>query len=357
MNYKRLYDLGLNEELLKEVEEKYSDFYIGRVAFESKGLYKVMTEENTVVAKVLGKLIYNSNGRVDYPAVGDWVILDRDSDKSGEAIIYGILSRKSKFSRKAPDRKIEEQIVAVNIDYVFICMSLNNDFNIRKLERYISVAYDSGAGVVVILTKADLCDNVEEKLLEVSSVAFGADVIVISSILNLGIEEVKKYIKKGKTAAFLGSSGVGKSTLINSLLSDEKLKTSDIREGDDKGRHTTTHRELILLPDGGVVIDTPGMRELQIYDSSQGVSTSFSDIEELAARCKFSDCNHDTEPGCQIRRALEDGSLTIERFNSYLKLKREAEFMERKIKKSEALNYKKNMIRESKKFYSEKRKH
>jgi len=216
-------------------------------------------------------------------------------------------------------------VVAANVDTLFLCMALNNDFNLRRLERYLTIGWDSGAIPVVVLTKSDLCTDLESKISEVESVAFGVDVLVTSSMDVDGEMQIRPYIAEGKTVAFLGSSGVGKSTLINRLLGEDRLETQALRN-DDKGRHTTTHRELILLPSGGMVIDTPGMRELGMWDSAEGVETTFADIEELANRCRFSDCTHTSEPGCAVLSALEDGSLDPSRWNSYLKIKTELEY-------------------------------
>ncbi len=316
---KSLYELGLNEELKKEYEEKYKGYYLGRVSVEYKNSYKVLTESGEVMCRISGKFDYQANFKSDYPAVGDWVVLDRENDNSGDAIIHGLLSRKSIFSRKTAGKKNEEQIVAANVDTLFICMALNNDFNIRRLERYISLAWESGAKPVIILTKADLCDDVNMRVLEVEQVALGIEILVVSAITKEGINDIIAYIKPKETIAFIGSSGIGKSTLINTLLGKEKQKVNDIRK-DEKGRHTTTYRELIKLPTGGIVIDTPGMRELQIYTAD--LDTSFTDIEELARDCHFSDCNHESEPKCAVNQAIKEGRITEERLKNYKKLKK-----------------------------------
>ena len=323
MNNKNLLELGLNEGYIKEASIYNDDFYLGRVSVQYKDIYKVFTEEGEVLARVSGKLSYSSNNTLDYPVVGDWVLLDRTDNKNGDAIIHKVLSRKSYFSRKIAGSRFDIQIVAANIDYIFICTALNNDFNINRLERYIAVAWDSMAIPVIVLTKSDLCEDIDERLKEVQEVAIGIEILVTSSLNENGYEKVKEYIKSGTTIAFIGSSGVGKSTLINKILNKDILKTNSVDEN-DKGRHTTTHRELFVLEEGGVIIDTPGMRELGLM--SADVDKSFSNIEELESQCKFSDCTHKNEPKCAVREAIEKGELDLDRLERYKKLKREEEY-------------------------------
>lgn len=313
---------GLTERLIAEAN-LYEGLYVARILSQSNNLYQVVCENGELMAEVSGKFRYEAKILSHYPAVGDFVMIDRTTDKHGHAIIHHMLKRKSVFMRKAAGTANEEQVVACNIDIVFICMSLNNDFNIRRVERYLSIAWDSGAVPVIVLTKADLCDETESRQNEVRAVSIGADVIVTSSMSEEGYSTIKEYIKAGQTVAFIGSSGVGKSTMINRLMGKDILATKGLRN-DDKGRHTTTKRELILLPEGGMVIDTPGMREIGI--ESTDLAKAFADIDELAQGCKFQDCSHTVEPKCAVQKAIADGYLAEDRLESYLKLKKEAKY-------------------------------
>ena len=315
-------NLGLNERFISE-SAYYTNFHVGRVISQYKDLFRVVTAEGELTAEISGKFRFDVTRLSDYPAVGDFVMLDRKTDVGGNAIIHHILTRKSMFVRKAAGTSNDEQIIASNIDTVFICMSLNNDFNLRRLERYLGVAWDSRAIPVIVLTKADICDDLPQKLLELAPVACGVDVLVTSGLSEDGFASVQKYLGRGKTIAFIGSSGVGKSTLINRLMGENVLETQGLRN-DDKGRHTTTRRELFILSSGGVVIDTPGMRELGV--ESVDLSKAFADIDELSDQCKFHDCTHTCEPNCAVQKAINDGLLSRDRFANYLKLKKEAKY-------------------------------
>ncbi|WP_132945958.1 ribosome small subunit-dependent GTPase A [Tumebacillus sp. BK434] len=302
---------------------------IGRIALEHKHLYRVYTENGDLLADVSGKFRFQTNGREDFPAVGDFVVMSVRPEE-GKATIHAVLPRKSKFSRKIAGNTTEEQIVASNVDTVFLVNALNNDFNVRRIERYLIMAWESGANPVIILSKADLCDDVEEKVAQVESVAIGVPIHVTSSVMNEGIEELLPYVGEGQTVALLGSSGVGKSTLTNRLVGRDVQLVQEVREGDDRGKHTTTHREMIALPQGGLLIDTPGMRELQLWEADEGFSDSFADVMELAESCRFGDCGHNSEPGCAVKAALHDGSLDKGRYNNFVKMQRELAYLARK---------------------------
>jgi len=288
-----------------------------------------VTEAGELLAETTGKLRYEAQSRADLPAVGDWVALKKRADQE-YARIHAVLPRFSKFTRKTAGTKTEEQVVGANIDTVLLVTALNQDFNPRRIERYLTVAWNSGAHPVVVLSKADLCEDVASKVAAIEAISNGAPVHAISAKRGPGVEVLQTYCQPGQTVAVLGTSGVGKSTLINRLLGFDRQKVKEVRETDERGQHTTRHRELILLPTGGLVLDTPGMRELQLWETDEGVEQVFSDIEEIAAHCRFSNCQHTTEPGCAIRAALADGTLAASRFENYLKLQQELAHLARR---------------------------
>lgn len=322
MNNNLLNKYGFQERFQAEAT-MYPDYFAGRVIAQYSDLYRVVTSESEFLAEVSGRFRHQAARPSEFPAVGDFVMLNRSNGQGGNGIIHHVLTRKSLFERKAVGAENHSQVVCTNIDVLFLCMSLNQDFNLRRMERYLSVAWDSGAVPVIILTKSDLCADLTEKLAELESVAIGVDVMTVSKHDSDSYAAVNRSIRAGQTVSFIGSSGVGKSTLINCLLGKEHFETNEIRN-DSKGRHTTTRREMILLPDGGIVIDTPGMKELGI--ESADFSKSFQDIDELAGACRFSDCRHQEEPGCAVRQAIADGILDELRLESYRKLKKEARY-------------------------------
>jgi ribosome biogenesis GTPase / thiamine phosphate phosphatase len=309
--------LGLSKQAEEEAL-RCSGLYLGRIVSQSKQLYRAAAGGGEILAQVSGKFRKEAASPIDFPVVGDFVMLDREDDKNGDAVIHRVLTRKSLFLRKAAGTSGGSQAVAANADIVFLCMGLDDNFNIRRLERYLSIAWDSGATPVVVLTKSDLCEYAE-KLALAESAAIGADVIVTNALDSGGADVLKPYIQ-GKTTAFIGSSGVGKSTLINALAGEELFKTAETG-AKGKGRHTTTSRSLTAVC-GGAVIDTPGMREIGL--ESADLSASFSDIDELALGCRFGNCSHTQEPGCAVLLAIEEGTLGRQRLESYLKLKKEA---------------------------------
>lgn len=300
----------------------------GRIALGYNQFYRVHTDSGELLAEITGKVKHEAASRADLPAVGDWVALRLI--EQGKATIHAVLPRRSKFARKTKGSKTEEQVVGANIDTIFLATSLNQDFNPRRVERYLTIAWDSGATPVVLLTKTDLCDDLEEKVAAIETVANGAPVHAVCSIKGEGLDELEKYLASGKTVALIGSSGVGKSTLINRLIGHERQLVKEVREQDDRGKHTTRHRELILMPNGGLMLDTPGMRELQLWDAEEGIETTFEDIEEIAANCHFSNCRHETEPRCAVRKALEDGLLATERLENYVKMHKELGYLARR---------------------------
>ena len=310
--------------LWQALAAEHPEWVLCRVILQRKGQYQLVTEDGTEQAGVVsGKFRYNAQTLSDYPAVGDYVMAEPNAN--GAALIHKVLHRKSVFVRKAAGTAQTEQVVAANLDKVFLCMALNLDFNLRRLERYLTVAWDSGAAPVVVLTKADLCQDLSSKLAQVEAIALGAEVLVTSALESDGYAALLTQLTPGATVAFVGSSGVGKSTLINRLMGREILATNGLRN-DDKGRHTTTHRALLALPNGALVIDTPGMRELGLCDAGDGMDTAFQDIVALAQQCRFHNCSHGAEPGCAIRAALADGSLSEERWHSYQKLAAETAY-------------------------------
>jgi ribosome biogenesis GTPase len=294
-----------------------------RILVEHQGAYTVRGAEGEGTAAVSGRFRFETQGPEDFPAVGDWVAIEGTLERE-TATIHAVLPRRSAFTRLGAGRRSDGQVVAANIDVVLIAMGLDGDFNLRRLERYLAVGWSSGALPVVVLTKADRCTDVDGHVVAVGAVAPGVPVLALSALTGVGMEALGEHLRPGTTGAVLGSSGVGKSTLVNALLGTEALATAEVRAGDDHGRHTTTRRELVLLPGGACIVDTPGMRELGLIGGGEGLGEAFADIDEIAGDCRFSDCRHDREPGCAVTAAIGDGRLTSDRLTARRKLEREA---------------------------------
>lgn len=320
-------DYGLKDKFINTNNENK---IIARITATHKDRYEIVSNKGEGFAKIKRGCYYDNPSSI-YPTTGDFVVIEWNSN--GDSMICETLKRESSFSRTASssDRNHKlhnqhEQLVAANFDYVFIMQSLNNNFNLHRIERYLSLAWESGGIPVVILTKSDLVDNVQDYIYEVENIAIGVEVYAVSCVTKEGLKDIEKYFSKGSTIVFLGSSGVGKSTLVNTLYGKEVMKTSEIRQEDSRGRHTTTSRNLIMLPNGAMIIDTPGMRELGMWDAQEGINKTFQDIEKYTSMCKFSDCTHTKEPGCRVLEAIENGELPKERFEQYLKLHKESEY-------------------------------
>ncbi|MFC2044332.1 ribosome small subunit-dependent GTPase A [Chloroflexota bacterium] len=300
----------------------------GRVVSESKGSYQVHSQYGELTATITGKMRYQAEGKKTYPAVGDWVVI-KPLVNENKATIHAVLPRKSNFSRKVAGERTEEQVVSANVDTVFIVSGLDGgrNFNIRRIERYLMLAWSSGATPVIVLNKVDLCPDVDVFIRNVKTIASGISIHPVSAKERIGLDVLRDYLTQGHTVAFLGSSGVGKSALINALLGIEKQEIGEVREDDRMGRHTTTRRELILLPGGGMMIDTPGMREIQMWAGEDDLQDTFYDVEVLAKRCRFNDCSHAAESGCAVKEAINNGDLDPSRLESYRKLQNELTYL------------------------------
>jgi ribosome biogenesis GTPase len=304
------------------------DIQPGRILIEFNYIYRAWGPQGETEAVLAGRLKHRAASRGELPAVGDWVAIRKRPEEDRGAIV-GVLPRRSWFSRRMAGKVTDEQVVAANVDVVFLVMALDADFSLRRLERYLLLARESGASPVVLLTKPDLCADVAGWVGEVSAIGGGVPVHVVSPKLNLGVERLVDYLPSGRTGALLGSSGVGKSTIINRLVGRDVQKTKEVRESDSTGRHATSHRELVFLPNGGFIIDTPGMRELQLWDVGEALTETFDDIEALAAACHFGNCRHRDEPRCAVKAAVDDGRIPQERLYSYLKLQDELSHLAR----------------------------
>ncbi|MFA5178479.1 MAG: ribosome small subunit-dependent GTPase A [Candidatus Paceibacterota bacterium] len=317
----------------KRKELNLDDFSIARVASENRGSYEVINQNGRFLAKITGKQILDACSREDYPAVGDWVLVTELGE--GQAVIQKILPRKTIIKRKRGDKdkigsRVEIQVIGTNIDVAFIVESVNRDYNLNRIERYFAITKDQGIKPVVILNKIDLISKQELDLIVVQTKERfnDLDVILTSTLNKKGLEELKTYLEKGKTYCFLGSSGVGKSSLINKLIGSNAIKTGDISKYSDRGKHVTTSREMYFLENGGIVIDNPGIREVGLANVSTGIDDSFEEIFEIGKKCKYKNCTHTNEPGCEVLKAVKQGKLDENKYNNYLNLKKESEFYE-----------------------------
>ncbi len=333
-----LRSLGFDDNCARALADLGVDLVPGRVLLQYNHLYTVATAAGEVPAQCSGRLRHDASPH-ELPVTGDWVALR--SNAGGIARIDALLPRRTSFRRKAAGGAAREQVLAANIDTAFLLIGLDNDFSPRRAERYLAAAWESGASPVLVLNKLDLCANPEARVAEIARVAAGAPLHAISALRGDGVGALAPYCAAGTTIALLGSSGVGKSTLINRLLGSEALPTAEVRAGDGRGRHTTTRRELLFLPGGAMVIDTPGLRELQLWNAEEGVLTAFDEIETLARACRFRDCRHREEPGCAVRDAVARGELDAARLANLRKLQDELAWLERRQDEGAALAEKK----------------
>ena len=326
-----LHDLGWNDYWEAQWNSAASDGQVAaRVVSQHRGLVRIAGDFAEVWAEPTGKMFLDAEAGGDLPVAGDWVAASVRGNED-RATIHAVLPRRTKFSRQSAGKRTDEQVVAANVDTVFVVTSLNRDLNPRRIERYLALAWESGARPAVVLTKSDQCDDVAGALADTESVTMDVPVHVVSALSGDGLDALAPYLVHGQTVALIGSSGVGKSTLVNRLMGNDVQKVLEIREGDERGRHATTTRELFLLPGRGLVLDTPGMRELQLWDATDGLDQVFAEVNAIAQRCRFRDCAHESEPGCAVQEALTAGTLDRERWESLRKLEREQQFQLRKI--------------------------
>lgn len=295
---------------------------VGRVAVVHRSQYQLYTEQGDMTATLTGRFRHQTQDPADFPAIGDWVVIQTQPE-TNQTLIEAVLPRKSQFSRQAAGTRTTAQVVAANVDTLFLVSGLDQDFNLRRIERYLVMAWESGAEPVIVLNKADLCEDLDSKRTAVETVAFGVPIILLSALEQTNLDALAIYLKPGQTVTLLGSSGVGKSTLVNQLMGADIQTTQTVRADDSHGRHTTTARTMLRLPTGTLLIDTPGMRELQLWLADDSLDETFTDIETLAQQCRFRDCQHQSEPGCAIQAALTTGELSAKRLGNYQKLQKE----------------------------------
>ncbi len=351
----RLVEWGWTAELGESLEPDASH-PPARVIAQHRGEYRLVTPWGEATGVAPGRMLYWASGGRELPAVGDFVLIEPQAD--GPATIVEILPRSTQFVRRKSGTESQEQVVAANVDVAFLVTSLNQELNPRRIERYLVAAWESGAQPVVVLTKLDQCDDVEAALARVDPAAAGAPVVAVSAVTGEGIDRLRSHLRPGGTVVLLGSSGVGKSTLVNTLAGEELLRTQEIREADDKGRHTTTHREIFRMPDGVLVLDTPGMRELGLVEADDGLEETFDDVAAIIDDCRFRDCAHAEEPGCAVRQAIQSGALSAERWDSYRKLQKELAYEERRRDLGATLAEKqqwKQIHRDYRKYYKKNR--
>jgi ribosome biogenesis GTPase len=335
-----LYQLGWNayfDQHFKPFQQQ--GFNAGRIAVENRDNYVVLTDNQEYRAEVTGKLLFNANSSSELPKVGDWVVVSIFETEK-KSIIHEVLPRQTKFSRKIAGKKTEQQILATNIDYIFIVQSCDDDFSLRRLERQLVMVHEGGVQPIVVLNKIDLCDNYEDYISQITRIVHDTEIVAVSAKTDLGLDRLKNCLKQGKTYAFIGSSGVGKTSLINKIIGEEIYKTHEVRDKDSKGRHTTSRRELIVIPAGGLLIDTPGLREFQLWEADEGLDEVYSEIADLSDGCRFSDCTHTQEIGCAVIEAVENGILSHDRYESYLKLSRELAYLKNKQEQQNRYNSK-----------------
>jgi ribosome biogenesis GTPase len=334
-----LEDLGWSAAFAAGFEEYRANGWVpARVSLEHTHIYRVLTPEGERLARVSGRLRHRAEARSQFPAVGDWVAIEERGTE--DARIHAVLPRRTRFSRRAAGDVTQEQVVAANVDVVFLVSGLDNDFNPRRIERYLLTAWDSGASPVIVLNKTDLVDDVRPFVDEIAPLAAGVPVVGLSAHEAHSLAPLRAFLEPGRTGALLGSSGVGKSSIVNGLIGEERLRTREVRASDSRGRHTSTAREMVLLPGGGILIDTPGMRELQLWDAGDSMGSAFADIEEFASGCRFRDCRHAGEPGCAVAAAAEDGRLSPIRLESFHKLREEQAFQDRQTDQRAVLEQK-----------------